>query len=200
MRLLSIDPGLHGLGCGLFEDGVLLVGWYAACPGIGRGPARWRAVVEAGLEPVRGYHLDTVVVEQMQVYHRATREDPADLLEVQGVAGAIAGWVAPGTELVGYLPRVWKGAVPQLTYANRVDAYLRHRGWADALLACPVRRRHDMLHGVGIGLHHLGLVVGGRTGWGRGASRVAHREQVEGVEDVRPGGGGLGVARFGSFE
>ena len=165
MRLLSIDPGLHGLGCGFFVDKVLVAAWYAGPAGTGRGPARWRDVVEVGLACLAGERVDVVAVEQMQIYAhgRGSKGDPADVLEVQGVAGAIAGWVSRDARLVGYLPREWKGGVEQNVYARRVDAYLERMGWADALAPCPSRRRHDMLHGVGVGLHHLGLVVGGKT-------------------------------------
>ena len=178
-RMLSVDPGLHGLGCGVFEDDVLVAAWYAPCPGLGRGPLRWKAVVEAGLGPLRGVPVDVVVVEVMQVYPTGSRPrrfiDPADILEVQGVAGAVIGWAPAGAVSFGYLPRDWKGAVQQGVYAKRVDAYLKLRGWDGACLPCPVHRRHDMLHGVGVGLHHLGLIRAGRTGRPK-KSRVADDE------------------------
>lgn len=168
MVLLSCDPGLHGLGCGLFEDGVLLAGWYAGLPPGGRGPARWAAVVEAGVRCLTGLHVDVLAVEVMQVYDRAgggSKGDPADILEVQGVAGCLAGW-ALGHGVVeqhGYLPFAWKSQVPANILAHRIEARVGELGWADRLERCPARRRGDMLHGVGVGLHHLGLMHGGRS-------------------------------------
>ena len=203
-RILSVDPGLHGLGCGIFENGVLVAGWYSPTSGRGRGPGRWQEVVENAFGPLRGTHFDQVVVEVMQVYGGGSRghkyPDPADILEVQGVSGAIAGYFLAPTQCVGYLPREWKGSVPQHVYAGRIDAYLRSRGWQDACLPVSQYRRHDMLHGIGLGLHHLGLVPGGRTGFKRGRpkhSGVANRQQPERVEDVGTHGGGVGVARLG---
>ena len=161
---LSIDAGLHGLGCGLFDGSELIAAWYASPGGYGRGPARWRAVIRAGLAPLR-IIPDVVVIETMQIYNRASsRGDPADILEVQVVCGAISGWGPfAGAELVGYAPREWKGAVPQAVYAARVDAYLARRGWSSRLAPHPAARHHDVCHGIGVGLHHLGLVVAGKS-------------------------------------
>jgi len=164
---LSIDAGLHGLGCGLFDGAELIAAWYASPGGYGRGPARWRAVIAAGLAPLETMAIvpDTVAIETMQIYNRASsRGDPADILEVQGVVGAISGWGSFGrSELVGYAPREWKGAVPQAVYAARVDAYLLRRGWSSRLAPHPASRHHDVCHGIGVGLHYLGLVVAGKS-------------------------------------
>ena len=160
---LSVDPGLHGLGCGLWEGGDLVAGWYLPGPSTGptRGPGRWRAVVEAGLVPV-GVELTVhLVVEVMQIYPHM-KGDPDDILEVQGVAGALSS-ARPWGEVTGYTGRQWKNQVPQGVLAARVEAYLTGRGWSDRLHPCPKDRRHDMLHGVGVGLHHLGHMTGGRT-------------------------------------
>ena len=158
---LSIDAGLHGLGCGLFYDKELATAWYASPGGKGRGPARWREVIKDGLGPLMetGIIPDTVVIETMQVYSGAQRADPADLLEVQGVCGAVAGW-APfaAATLVGYLPKEWKGLVPQQIYSDRVDSFLARRGWNDSrIVPHPSNRHHDVMHGIGVGLHHLGI-------------------------------------------
>jgi len=170
MRLLSIDPGLHGLGCGYFEEGELQAGFYLPAPGRSpypRGPEGWRTVAlllaPLGLEP------DVMVAETMRVYARTPGRravDPDDLLQLQGIVGCIA-MLYPRSEVVGYLPEVWKGQVPQDVYARRVVDYLAGRGWGERLVL-PGRsagkdRDHDVLHGVGVGLHHLGYVVTGKT-------------------------------------
>lgn len=159
---LSIDAGLHGLGCGLFYDKELATAWYASPGGKGRGPARWREVIKAGLGPLMetGITPDTVVMETMQIYaQRDWKGDPADVLEVQGVCGAISAW-APfaAATLVGYTPREWKGLVPQQVYSDRVDSMLARRGWNDSrIVPHPSNRHHDVMHGIGVGLHHLGI-------------------------------------------
>lgn len=150
---LSVDPGLHGLGCGLWAGKELVAGWYAGPAAGGRGPARWRQVVEAGLAPLAGVEVGRLVVEVMQIYPHM-KGDPDDVLEVQGVAGALAGWRAWKVE--GVTARAWKGQVPQAIMAERIEGRLTARGWVERLdPACPARRRHDMLHGVGVGMFVL---------------------------------------------
>lgn len=165
---LSVDVGLHGLGCGYFgPDRALLAGWYAPRPaGVAtRGPEAWRGVAStlAGLELDPG----TVVVETMQVYdtRKGRSINPADLLELQGICGAV-GMRYPRARLVSYLPRVWKAQVPQHVLASRVWSWLEGKGWRGAVLL-PGRvggkdRDHDVLHGIGIGLHHLGWMRAGK--------------------------------------
>jgi len=62
--------------------------------------------------------------------------------------------------MYGYTAHVWKGLVPQSVYAARVDAWLEREGLADRLLHHPAQRHHDVAHGIGVGLYHLGIKMG----------------------------------------
>ena len=99
----------------------------------------------------------------MQIYSGPQRADPADLLEVQGVCGAITGWSPfAGADMFGYTAHTWKGLVPQSVLAARVDQYLEREKLTDRLLPHPAQRHHDVCHGIGVGLYHLGIKMGGR--------------------------------------
>lgn len=41
---------------------------------------------------------------------------------------------------------------------NRLAARVAALGWAGAVLPHPKARRGDVYHGIGVGLHHLGLL------------------------------------------
>jgi hypothetical protein len=147
---LSIDIGLHGLGCGYYEGTSLAAGWYTPRPRAApkRGPEGWRTIAHL-LDPL-GLRPDVLVLETMQIYEQAKwKGDPDDVLQLQGVAGALAA--------------VFGGAM-----AGRVAKYIASHGWEDRVVL-PARcaegrdRAADLYHGVGVGLHHLGLVVGGKT-------------------------------------
>lgn len=167
MVLISCDPGLHGIGYGIFVDGTPIVASYtaprAAMAGKSRGPHRWREVATAWVAALEGVVPDVLVLEQMIVRdQRAWRGRQSDVLEVQGVVGAIS-MAFPSAELHGYIPDDWKGSVPTDIFANRVEALIGRRGWSGCITpGCPKDRRHDMMHGFGLGLHHLGIYVKGR--------------------------------------
>ena len=159
VTLLSVDPGLHGLGVGLFRDRTLVWAGYLPAPkGVGRGPAAWVTIARTlQILDASGFRPTEVAVEVMEVYsQRWWKGDPADVLEVQGVAAAVAAQF-PDAKLTGYLPKTWKGQVPQDILANRVLDKVKALGWAEAIdwTDCPNARRHDVAHGIGVGLYHL---------------------------------------------
>lgn len=158
--LLSVDIGLHGLGVGYFDDGILVAAAYLPSTRDkgGRGPLAWRQAC-AGLANAPAPAV--LVMETMQVYARG-QDKADDLLQLQGIAGVLVGMYPEATP-IGYLPAAWKGQVPSDILANRVEAYLDGKGWGDRVLPCPPRRRGDVMHGVGVGLVHLGLVGVGAT-------------------------------------
>ena len=153
---LSIDIGLHGLGIGYFAGEELVAAWYSPSTRDQgeRGPLAWRKAC-AGLVAL-DLHPDVLVMETMQVYVGGT-DKADDLLQLQGIAGVLVGMYTDALP-VSYLPAAWKGQVPTDILANRVGAYLVRMGW-DHLVEgnTPRKRWGDVMHGVGVGLVHLGL-------------------------------------------
>ena len=161
--LYSIDVGLHGLGIGCFQGKELLCGWYSPisrAPGE-RGAGLWGRAASDLYLPVPGQML---AIETMQVYRgvKAWHVDPADLLELQGLAGAIAArFYNHGAKVENFLPRQWKGTIPKQIMTNRIRGWVDHAGWGDRLMIPKQSRRtHDLLDGVGLGF--VVLRLGGR--------------------------------------
>ncbi len=102
---------------------------------------------------------DTFVFEVPQVYRGAARgADPADLLEIAGVVGAVAG-NSPATNRVHFLPRMWKGQVPKDVHNKRVEAALSSAELSNIETRL-VTQRHNTLDAVGLGLFFLGRLSG----------------------------------------
>lgn len=153
--ILCIDPGLRDLGAALFDGAELRrAGLVRSMERTARGPKAWRAMADA-VEAWLGHDAQGVVelvCEVPQVYAGAKAVgDPADLLELAGVDGAICGVLQP-VELVGLLPRAWKGNVDPDVLTARVEAALTLREHG-RIAVCPRSLRHNVLDAVGIGLH-----------------------------------------------
>ena len=87
--LLTVDPGLRACGVSCWDGEELQWARAVRGPTKGRGPAVWGALArDAGLvaPPLTG----TLLIETMKVYS-GSRTDPDDLLELNGVAGAVVG-------------------------------------------------------------------------------------------------------------
>lgn len=157
MRMVSVDPGLRGCGVAEWRDGKLNRAIYVRnTEKVARGPKAWNAMARAVWFELRGAEnapdpADEIVIEVMKVY-RFQKGDPADLIELSGVGGAI---IAPSISAHGYLAREWKGQVPKDVMGSRIEAVLSETEKA-AIEKCPKSLRHNVLDGVGIGLHHLG--------------------------------------------
>lgn len=169
---LSIDIGLHGLGCGWFNGPELEAAWYmrAERPSK-RGPMAWREVVASTVGTL-GLRPDVLVLETMRVYdQRHWKGDPRDLLELQGVAGVLAREYA-SSKVVGYEASVWKGQVPADVFATRVLKWVDGKGWSERVVqpsAPDQKRLGDVAHGLGVGLYHLGYLRGGKFRTSAGA-------------------------------
>lgn len=163
--LLTCDPGLRAVGVALWKDGVLLhAGAVRGPPPPARGPAVWgllAADVYADIEvPIAGLagpcHL---VTETMQYQHGTKKGSAEDLLEVQGVAGAIVGVFSRTAVLFDEAPaHAWKGQVPRDVMAGRVEGWLRAQGWWDRVVpSSRATENNDAMHAVGIGKWWLRL-------------------------------------------
>lgn len=178
--VLSIDPGLRGCGCALWDGlGSLIRAAYVKNTELKmRGPqAHVRmAVAVAGWArkaTFDGWRTDDqLVLEFPRVYpnHSNKRSnDPNDLLELAGVNGAIAAWLA-ATDARFFFPAEWKGQVPEIPcarqvlkaigndrqYIEGVEAFVLHMIAREAANKPLTNLTHNAIDAVGIGLHHLG--------------------------------------------
>lgn len=169
--ILSVDPGLRKCGCALFVDGRL----FAAGLVLGEleasmDHARTRGVVLRTMaEEVHGWALakaygvpiQHLAIEMPMVRDRRSQRaekagtDPKDIVHLAAIVGAIVAAVpAPSTV---WLPEEWKGQVPKPIHTARTLAKLT----PEELARVPKRPRahdidHNILDGIGIGLHYLG--------------------------------------------
>lgn len=188
-ELIAVDPGLRHCGVALFLGGELKAAGLVENPNTGRGPSAWRDMafaVDGWAGSVwAGIHSDwkerftlsdyptvdrsSLALEVMQVYGGPRKEDPNDLLELNGVQGAISATVDDLDEIVAYLPRQWKGQVPKDVMCRRItkpgrltEQELENTGLvrADNAIGAkhpniPTHLLHNVLDAIGIGLYHL---------------------------------------------
>ena len=148
--LLSVDPGLRASGVALWYDGVLVRAGAVCGPDAGRGPAVWSALARGVEEWLGVAPPGALVVETMKVY-LAGKGDPADLLELAGVAGSVVGrlsaWSAEGVRAAD-----WNGQVPAHIRRTRTREWVEAQGWLDRVdLATTARFQQDVWSAVGIG-------------------------------------------------
>lgn len=167
--LLTVDPGLRAVGVALWKDGALLhAGAVRGPPPPARGPAVWRMLAldvtdylwqnaDDGFNP--DHTLGVVVTETMRYSHGSKKGSAEDLLEVQGVAGAVVGLLAGyGWQADEAPAHAWKGQVPRDVMAGRIEAWVYERGWADRLVrSSRATETNDAMHAVGIGKWWLRL-------------------------------------------
>lgn len=151
--LLTVDPGLRACGVALWRDGEL----QSACAvrGVveGRGPEAWRTLasgigvwVEARVEEGE---QGVVLVETMKVYAQG-RADPADLVELAGVSGAVVGRL--GWRAEGVRAAEWNGQLPSPIRRNRTRDWVEAQGWNDRVnLDTTARFQQDIWSAIGIG-------------------------------------------------
>jgi len=158
-----LDPGLREAGIAVFRRGVLSKACLVRNPERTiRGPRAWTAIATEAARRLEGLELDTLILEVPQVYAQGKwKGDPADLIELAGVDGAVAQALHPRA-VYGYLPREWKGQTPKPIHNARVEATLTPAELA-VMDACPASLRHNMLDAVGLGLFQLGRLAGPRS-------------------------------------
>jgi hypothetical protein len=156
--LLCVDPGLRGCGCAVFADGALVRAAYVPSPEqSARGPVAWLAMSEAVTvwygQLVR--FPSELLLEVMRIYPRSDQQkgDPNDLLELNGVQGAIAANIKP-ERLLGYFPHDWKGSIPKDKLAKRIRLALTETERNNIISVGA--KDHNTIDAIGIGLHRLG--------------------------------------------
>lgn len=162
--ILSIDPGLHYVGAALFGTETsndliwagLIKNRVDAHP---NNPTYhqsiWKGMVDAVDEEMHilGYAPDRLALELPQVYVRTrSKGDPNDLILLTGVVGGLVNWFS-GTAFL-YLPHSWKGSVPKEIMAKRILKRLSDDE-KRRIVKAPESLHHNVLDGVGVGLHHL---------------------------------------------
>jgi hypothetical protein len=180
--LLSIDPGIRGVGAALFDmqtamganpAGVLRAASYVRNPAKeGNGPRECATLARAvdlwlgqfllslGKPFYATDDLDTIVLEWPQVYRQGQlKGDPGDLLPLAGVDAAIAA-LAPSVEIKHYLPREWKGQLPKgVVFEGRVLDRLTTPELAilnETLKGLTPSLHHNVFDACGLGLYTLG--------------------------------------------
>jgi len=159
-RLLAIDPGLRCCGVAVSEDGRLIACGLVKNPHkVARNGIAWGAMArEVGLWSRAFGPFDRVRCETPQVYlpgHMAgKRVDPADLLNLQGVVGALC---ATFDQVETVLPSDWKGQLPKDVCEGRIRLRLdeQERQVFEAVYLAP-SLRHNVVDAVGIMLDGLG--------------------------------------------
>lgn len=145
-RFLSVDPGLGACGLALWSDGALVRAGDARQLGERHGPEAWRRLaleVRAWLGPLP---CDRVVVELMQDHGQYS----ADLLELNGVAGAVVATL--GLPAKGVLAAEWNGQVPSEVRRHRTAEWVVAQGWWSRVdLDTTKRFQQDIWSAIGIG-------------------------------------------------
>ena len=158
-RLLAIDPGLRCCGVAVSEDGRLIACGLVKNPHkVARNGIAWGAMAREVALWGRAYGpFDRVRCETPQIYlpgHMAgKRVDPADLLNLQGVVGALC---ATFDAVETVQPSDWKGQLPKEVCEGRVK--LRLDDAEREVLAgvyLPPSLRHNVVDAVGILLDGL---------------------------------------------
>lgn len=150
--LVSLDPGKHVSGFGIFVDRELV-----AC-GLAESPAdllyHWAAYPDRACFG-RGWP-ERVVMELPKIYDkRRWKGDPNDLLPIAAAGAMILGALRPARFRV-VLPEDWKGQTPKKVQNTRDRRALSPTELA-VLDAAPVAagKLHNVIDGIGIGLREL---------------------------------------------
>lgn len=154
MILVSFDPGLRDAGLAIWKDGKLQRATLVRSPEKKeRGPFAWMQMAKAVAEQAPS--PDRCVIEIPQVYQqRFWKGDPADLIELAGVNGAVVARL-DAHEHHGYRPREWKGQTPKDVHGKRIMKALSAEE-ASRIDPCPASLLHNVIDSIGIGLFDLG--------------------------------------------
>jgi hypothetical protein len=158
--IMACDPGLRFTGVAAFQDGELVWAGGVKNPVLTeRGPGAWRAMARKVRE---SYPLapDILVLEGQYVSPRA---NPADILELCGVIGALTGmYDEHAADIIRYLPNQWTGGIKkenrhvvlqselspeELALIDMPAPSLRHNVWdAVGLALFEVKMRGERIH------------------------------------------------------
>jgi hypothetical protein len=123
--ILSIDPGLRGIGAALFaKNGYLERAAYIEGTPKGKGPAAWLPLLDNVVAWVGKDVVEQLVVELPQVYTVSkSKGDPNDLIQLAAIDGCLIGAFRErfkGVFVQAYLPAEWKGQVKKEAHHERI--------------------------------------------------------------------------------
>lgn len=153
-----IDPGLRHCGVAIGEEAPYKYLHHAALvrgAETGRGAEAWRFMADSLHRWLLGsWAVSALHIEIPRIYPRSDQRkgDLNDLIEVAGVAGAIAGrFNLPTT---WYYPADWKGQVPKKVMTERIRKKLSAAELENVISVGA--KDHNTLDAVGIFLHSVG--------------------------------------------
>lgn len=155
--LVCFDPGIRVAGLAIFVDKKLTwAGIVRNSEQTERGPYAWIRMADAVNEQLQDISADRIVVEVPQVYRQSSwKGDPADLIELAGVNGAVVASVMAGSHR-GYLPREWKKQVRKDVMLRRIMSRLSPEEQAAFDDSVPESLKHNAIDAAGLGLFELG--------------------------------------------
>ncbi len=163
MSVLTVDPGIGGLGAALWEEstGCLRAASFITPALDGRAratndPVGWKllSVLLSSWCAKLGAHVDLLVVEFPKIVPSAHLDhdvDPEDILRLGGLAATIAALV-PAGEARLVRPFEWKRQVPKKISVARSEAALSIDERSRVSLPSARSLAHNVWDGVGIGL------------------------------------------------
>lgn len=141
--ILAVDPGNKDAGAARLVDGQLAGAWWlrpklprvepcricvrkgVACEHAAGPLRRWAMLRDLAEAAGEMDHHDLVLVED-QYLPRAGKLNPAPLLQLAQMAGAVAAAAAlAGVRVVSYIPREWKGTTDKEAFQRQILACLQ---------------------------------------------------------------------------
>jgi hypothetical protein len=162
-QMIAIDPGLRGSGVAVFNEQTkqLLKAKYVKNPAItDRGPACWVRMAQAINGWLEYDGSQQIIIEYQRLRIGREKGDPNNMMELQGVVGAISGLFYEWPP-VAYFPEQWKGTIKKEVMTQRI---LNRLTPEELLVIGPLNSKsHNTIDAVGIGLYHLGRLKHERT-------------------------------------
>jgi hypothetical protein len=167
MKILAIDGGLRWCGVAVGTGGTN--GTLTACALVkntetkARNGAAWGAMAHAvkAWADLQGPFNEVICETPMQYqhgHHGGKRVDPDDILQLQGVVGALSALVgSPSLPMQTIYPYAWKGQLPKDVCFHRIKSRLAEKELALLQGApCAESLRHNIGDAVGIYLNAVG--------------------------------------------
>jgi hypothetical protein len=155
MQVTAIDCGLRWCGVATSVDDILIDARLIANPETkDRGILAWVSMAKTVLADREVRYSRGLVLEVMHHRQKNSRGDGADLLEVNGVVGALAS-AFRGDHLYGLYPHDWLLIKKEVMWKERVCPRLSAKERAAIKLPC-ASKAHNVKDAIGILLKHLG--------------------------------------------
>lgn len=168
-RMLSVDPGVDGCGVAAWEAGLLVRAEYVRAKlgvDVEHSMLDWElAAWCVWRDHATDGNVKELVLEHPQVYAKRLNTDPADLITLALLGGAVAGLFRvenPALRVVTYLPAEHKGQVPKpkkstdpYIIAERAKKRLSPAE-LERVESCAPSLAHNVWDAIWLGLHYQG--------------------------------------------